>query len=91
MCIYIYIHKICEDKFGGFKKLFSWFGQKLNKKDQLCMATMPITPARTYLRDDAMSQQDIFTSFSIIIEFEATEYLYSIQYFIQYSIHILNF
>ena len=28
----VYVHKICDDKFGGFKKLFSWLGQKVNKK-----------------------------------------------------------
>ena len=28
----IFIHKMCEDKFGGCKKSFSWVGQKVNKK-----------------------------------------------------------
>ena len=27
-----YVHKICEKKFGGCKKSFSWLGQKVNKK-----------------------------------------------------------
>ena len=27
----VYVHKICDDKFGGCKKSFSWFGQKGNK------------------------------------------------------------
>ena len=30
MCVYV--HKICEEKFGGCKKSFSWLGQKVNKK-----------------------------------------------------------
>ena len=30
MCVII--HKICEEKFGGCKKSFSWLGQKVNKK-----------------------------------------------------------
>ena len=30
MCVYV--HKMCEDKFGDCKKLFSWLGQKVNKK-----------------------------------------------------------
>ena len=30
MCIYI--HKICEEKLGGCKNLFSWLGQKVNIK-----------------------------------------------------------
>ena len=28
----VYVHKICEEKFGSCKKLFSWLGQKVNKK-----------------------------------------------------------
>jgi len=27
-----YERKICDDKFGGCKKSFSWLGQKVNKK-----------------------------------------------------------
>ena len=27
----VYVHNICEDKFGGCKKSFSWLGQKVNK------------------------------------------------------------
>ena len=30
MCIFI--HKICEDKFGSCKKSFSWVGQRVNKQ-----------------------------------------------------------
>ena len=30
MCVCVY--KICEEKFGGCKKSFSWLGQKVNKK-----------------------------------------------------------
>ena len=28
MCVYIYVHKISEDKFGGCKKSFSWLRVK---------------------------------------------------------------
>ena len=28
----VYIHKICEEEFGGYRKSFSWLGQKVNKK-----------------------------------------------------------
>ena len=28
-----YVRKICEDKFISCKKLFSWVGQKVNKKN----------------------------------------------------------
>ena len=28
----VYVHNICDDKFGGCKKSFSWLGQKVNKK-----------------------------------------------------------
>ena len=27
----VYVHKICEDKFGGCKKSSSWLAQKVNK------------------------------------------------------------
>ena len=30
--VYVYAHKICDDKFGGCKKSFSWLGQKVNKR-----------------------------------------------------------
>ena len=49
------------------------------------MAAMP--PARPCPPDDVTSRQDISTPFSILIEFEATEYSYSIRY----SIRIQNF
>ena len=51
------------------------------------MAAMPMTPARTCPPHDAASRQDISTPFRILIEFEATEYSYSIRY----SIPIRNF
>ena len=28
----VYVHKICDDNFGGYKKSSSWLGQKVNKK-----------------------------------------------------------
>ena len=30
--MYVHVHKIVEDSFGGCKKSFSWLGQKVNKK-----------------------------------------------------------
>ena len=30
MCVYL--HKICEEKFGGYEKSFPWFGEKVDKK-----------------------------------------------------------
>ena len=30
--MYVYVHKICDDKFGSCKKSFSWLGQQVNKK-----------------------------------------------------------
>ena len=68
-----YEHKIYEDTFGGCKKSFSWHA-------------MPMTPARICPPDDAASRQDISTPSSILIEFETTEYSYSIRY----SIRIRN-
>ena len=45
---------ICEDMFGGCKMLFSWLGQKVNKKiDAL------------WSRDDTASRQDISIPFSL--------------------------
>ena len=50
----IYVHKLCEDMFGGCKTLFSWLGQKVNKKiDAL------------WQRDDTVSWQDIPIPFSL--------------------------
>ena len=35
VCVYVY--KICEDRFDGYKMSFSWLGQKVNKKiDPYC-------------------------------------------------------
>ena len=67
-----------KDKFGGYKKSSSWLGKKVNKIS-MCIATMQMLPARTCPRVDAASQQDISTSFIILIEFEATDYSYSIR------------
>ena len=77
--MFLYVHKIREEKFGGCKKSFSWLSQKVNKKiDESCMATMLVTLAQTCPWDDTTHRQDTSTPFSILIEFEATEYLYSI-------------
>ena len=38
----VYVQKVCEDKFGGCKKSFSWLGQKVNENRSMSMATMPI-------------------------------------------------
>ena len=75
-----YVHKIYDDKFGGCKKSFSWLGQKVNKKidahgDDANDSGMELCP---WPRDDVTSQQDISTPFSILIEFETTEFTYSI-------------
>ena len=45
------------------------------------MAMMPTTPADLcpWSWDDAESRQNILTPFSILIEFEGTEYLYSVR------------
>ena len=37
----VYVHKICDNKFGGCKKSFSWLGQKVNQKKSVHIATMP--------------------------------------------------
>ena len=83
MCVHV--HKICEDKFGGCKKSSSWLCQKVNKKID-SYGHDAESPARTCSRDDAASRQDIPTPFSILIEFETTEYSYSNRY----SIRIRN-
>ena len=71
----VYVHKICEDKFGSCKTSFSWLGQKVNKKIDAYGHNAEIL-SRTCPRHDAASRQDIITPFSILIEYEATEYLY---------------
>jgi len=75
----VYIHKICEDVFGDCKKSFSWLDQKVNKTMNANDSSTDIRPSM----DCAASQQDILTLFSILTEFEATEYLYSIRYLIR--------
>ena len=82
----VYVHKICNDQFGGCKKSFSWLGQKVNKTID-AYGHDAETPARTCPRDNVASRQDTSTPISILIEFEATEYSYSIRY----SIRIRNF
>ena len=79
---------MCDDKCGGCKNSFSWEGQKVNKKidaygHDANNSGMDLFP---WPRDDAASRQDISTPFSVVIEFEATEYAYSIRYLI----HIRN-
>ena len=51
------------------------------------MATMPTMLAQTWPWDDATVQvrQDISTAFYILIEFEATEYSYSIRFVLRIS------
>ena len=89
MCNRVYVDKICDDKFGGCKKSFSWLGQKVNKTidvfghdaDDLGTDLCPRP------RDDIAPRQDISTLFNILIKFEATEY----SYLIGYLIRIRNF
>ena len=33
----VYVHKICEDKFGGCRKSFLWLGQKVKKNRSMRM------------------------------------------------------
>ena len=75
-----YVHKICDVKFGGCKKLFSWLGRKINKKIDAYGndANDSGTDLCPWSRDDATSRQDISTPFSVLIEFETTEYSYLI-------------
>ena len=77
--VHVYVHKICDDKFAGCKKLFSWLGQRVNKKINVYGHDADSgTDLCPWPRDDAASRQDISTPFSILIEFEATECSYSI-------------
>ena len=76
-------------RIGGCKKSYSWLGKKVNKKinaygHDADDSSMDLCP-RPW--DDAVPQQGISTPFSILNEFEATEYSYSIRY----SIRIRNF
>ena len=43
--MYVYVHKIREDKFDDCKKSFSWLDQKVNKKINVYGHVMPTTPA----------------------------------------------
>ena len=78
----MYVHKICDETFGGCKKSFSWLGQKVNKKIDVYghIADDSFMDLCPWPRDDAASRLDISTLFNILIEFEATEY------WIRYSI-----
>ena len=80
MCVYV--HKICEDKFGGCTKSFPWLGKKVHKKIDTYGHDADDNGIDLYprSRDDAAPQQDTLT-----IEFEATEYS------IQCLIHIKKF
>ena len=51
------VHKICEDKFGGCKKSFSWLGQKVNTN-----IDGPTTPARTCAHGHGMTPRPGTTS-----------------------------
>ena len=62
----VYVHKICEDNFGGYHKSFSWLGEKVNKKID-AYGTMPT---------QRLSKISPHGS-----EFEAIEYSYSIRNF----------
>ena len=74
------MYKICDDNLGGCKKSFSWLDQKLNKSiDAYGHDVDDSGPGLCpWQRDDAASRQNIPTPFSILVEFEATEYSYSI-------------
>ena len=76
----VYVHKICDDKFGRLKKSFSWLGQKVNKKIDAYghNADNPGMDLCPWPRDDDGSRQNISALFIILIEFEATQY--SIRY-----------
>ena len=80
----VYIHKTCEEKFGGCKKLFSWLGQKVSNGSDPCGYDVDESGADLcpWPRDDTASRQDISTPFNIVIEFKATEHLYSIWHLI---------
>ena len=68
-CNLVCVHKICDDKFGGCKKSFSWLAQKVNKKIDAYGhdADDSGTVLSPWLQDDAASRQDISTPFSIRI------------------------
>ena len=73
----VYVHKIREVKFYGCTKSFSWLGKNVNRRND---AYGQDSDTDLCPWQDAASRQDILTPFSILIEFEATEYLYSIRY-----------
>ena len=83
-CNLVCVHKVWEDKFCGCKKLFSWLSKKVNKKIDAYGhdADDSGTDLCPWPWDDAASCRDISTPFSVLIEFEGTEYM------IRYSICI---
>ena len=85
----VYVHNICDDQCGGCIKSPSWLDQKVNKHIDACGhdADDSGPDLCPWPRNDAASRQNIPTPFSILIEFEATKYSYSIRY----SIRIRNF
>ena len=42
----VHVHKICDDKFGGCKKLCSWLDQKVNKNIANGMTSSPSKTSR---------------------------------------------
>ena len=64
-------------KFGGCKESFLWLGHKVNKEAD-ANGHDASDPCMDLCADDATSRQDISTPFSILIEFEATQYSYFI-------------
>ena len=81
MCVYV--HKLCKEKFGDYKKSFSWLGQKVNQQidgsDTYGHDADDSSPELSpWQRDDAASWQVIVVPFNILTESEATEYLYLI-------------
>ena len=70
--------------------MFSWLGQKVNKKIDVYGhdaddSSPDLCP---WPWDDAASRQDISILFNVLIEFEATEYLYLIRYSIRMKFQI---
>ena len=78
MILFCNLCVICEDKFGSCKKSFSWLDQKVNKNIDAYGhdAVNSGTDLCPWPQDDVASRQDISTLFSILMEFETTEYSY---------------
>ena len=78
---------MCDDKFGGCKKSFSWLAQKVSKKidaygDDADDFGMYLRP---WPWDVVASRQDISTPFRILIDFKASESSYSIRFIVKIS------